>query len=909
MLSIAKKRNRFHKQALGAAAALVLAGCACGGVTGLATGGDLAGDLLFTFLPDPGALPAGVQVSGPGSDGDSFSAILPVRLQAEVEPGQALEEVLPILRAIGFNRSRGDLGTPAGPLRLEPVDLAGLAEEVCREALLQEDATSREVCAAMIGGQASPAAETAFQNAYGVSFAEYRDGLERVTYQYTFPQRVGGVPIEGAGVFAFRREGESLSIVHGALFNDFVITNRVDERGRRAVLDTGRRLLKGKGDGEIPELLGAEPVLVLLPGGLPGRKGRIQEGPEVPALRYAWRTLLGISRRPGRSGRPESWIAWIDAGSGNILRLAPQSSHAAPAKGERWRRDPGLCAAEVPACTGIAPFMVDSPTGGKLTLQLKGVFGRVDLYADDSYGPEEVEVPNDSRTFLREWIGKEQDAVCASGNNSAFRQVHAYSHLFSLRQIVASSGILPPFPEKPIQTYIDVEDDGTGSAAFYDDDTGKLQSLLWFVDGDGFRRAGCPDKKDRRLNGVHDVTTLAHEMSHLSVWRLQERRPAGWCKSGDCQVPNPEGHNLLHSFADGLAFSYASINCFSGWTDKNWGRTDGTRYCGDPATTSEKGSYPRLAHVEDALNPGAPGDHFPEHRAIDTGNYADGQIAAAAIWEIRQGLRSKLDVAGTLELWPRLHRAIWGFGFLKPACTTSLPPYRACDLGLYQALQDLETRMVEQWAAPPAGGADVRHTANKVLGGWAKAGIFLVPPECIDGNIFTKSSKFCPLGEGGGDAVIDVDDRDTADDRVFDGVAHPEVDWLKRGGPAPLFRVWTGPRFRFGLAGKASTAGPFACHAKLKVEVASNARFTDNRWESGEISAFPNGGPGCYAEVVLPATEWTRLKRAAGTAKIYYRVRTWSASGGDERISTSPGAGTYSVPPPFVVVNSSGRPR
>lgn len=908
MLSIAKKRKRFHKQALGAAAAIALAGCACDGVTGLSTGSDLASDLLFTFLPDPGALPAGVQLSGPGFDGDSFSAILPVRLQADVRPEQALEEILPVLRAIGFKRSRGDLGTPAGPLRLEPVDLAGLAEEVCRETLLQEDATSREVCAAMIGRQASPAAETAFQTAYGVSFAGYRDGLERVTYQYTFPQRVGGVPIEGAGVFAFRREGESLSIVHGALFNLFVITNRVDERGRGAVLDTGRRLLKGKGDSGLPELLGGEPVLVLLPGG----KGRIQRGPEVPALRYAWRTLLGAP------GRRESWIAWIDAGSGDILQLAPQSSHAVPAKGERWRRDPGLCATANPPCTDIAPFLVDSPTGGKLTLRLEGIFGRVDLYADDVYGPEEVEVPADSKTFFRDWIGKEEAAVCSSGKNSAFRQVHAYSHLFSLRQIIVSSGILPPFPEKPIQTYIDIEDDGTGSAAFYDDETGKLQSLLWFVYGEGFKHSACPDKKDQRLNGVHDITTLAHEMSHLSVWRLQERRPAGWCKSDDCQIPNPAGHNLLHSFADGLAFSYASINCFSGWTDKNWGGTDKTRYCGNPAATSEKGSFPRLAHVDDVLNPGAPGDHFPEHRAIDTGNYADGQIAAAALWEIRQGLRSKLAAAGTVELWPRLQRAIWGFGFLKTACTkydnlkrsdgTEYQEWRACDLGLYQSLQDLETRMVEQWAAPPAQGADVRHTANKVLVGWAKAGIFLVPPECVDGNVFTKHSRFCPLGESGGDAVIDVDDRDTTDDRVFDGVTHPEVDWLKRGGQPPLFRVWTGPRFRFGLQGKASTTGPFACHAKLKVEVASNDKFTVNRWESGEISAFPSGGPGCYAEVVLPTAEWIKLRGAAGAAKVYYRVRTWSTSGGDQRSSTSPGAGTYNVPPPFVVVNDSGKP-
>lgn len=156
--------------------------------------------------------------------------------------------------------------------------------------------------------------------------------------------------------------------------------------------------------------------------------------------------------------------------------------------------------------------------------------------------------------------------------------------------------------------------------------------------------------------------------------------------------------------------------------------------------------------------------------------------------------------------------------------------------------------------------------------------------------------------------MIDVDDRDPSDDPVADGVVHPEVDWLKRTGEPPLFRVWTGPRFRFGLEGKASTAGPFACHAKLRVEVASNAAFTRNRWESGEISAGPPGGPGCYAEVLLPREAWDKLKGAGGTARIYYRARTWTASGTDERRSVAPGAGTYSVPPPFAVVNDSGKP-
>lgn len=901
MLSIAKTRKKFHELAPVAAVALVLSGCACADAA--RTGSGVA--LPFTFRPDPGALPAGVQVSPPGHDGGSFSAVLPVRPEDGLDAGQVLEQVLPVLRAIGFDRRREDLGVPGAPLRLEPVDLAVLAEEVCREPLHREDETSREVCAALTAGPVSPAAEAAFGAAYGTGFAAYREELERETFQYTFPQLVGGVPIEGSGVLAFRRAGESVSIVHGSLFNLFAAVNRVDEGGRRPLLDRARRLLRGQQAGPLPELFGDEPVLVLLP------VGRVQAaGREVVALRYAWRTLMAVP------GRRESWMAWVDAADGGLLKVAPQWSHAA-AQGERWRRDPGLCQTAPLSCTETRPFEVDAAAGGKLTLQLNKVFKRIDLHADDEYGNEEVAVPDDGKTFLRDWIGKEQNAVCAAGNNSAFRQVHAYSHLYALRQMAVGAGIVPSFPEKPIQTYVDVEDDGKGSAAFYDDDgTGKNQSILWFVDGAGFQHAGCPGTPDLRLNGVHDVTTLAHEMSHLSVWRLQERRPPDWCKSGgSCPVVSVEAHNLLHSFTDGLAFAYASTNCFSGWTDKNRGGLDKARYCRNPAATSEKGGFPRLAWVGDSLNPAAPGDHFPEHRALDAGNYADGQIAAAALWKVRQGLRSKLSATGTLELWARFHRALWGFGFFLPACTScktyeggKCVEWRTCDVGLYQVLRDLETRMVELWSVPPSGGADLRHTGNKVLGGWARAGIFLVPPECVDGNVFTKNATFCPLGEGGGDAVIDVDDRTPADDPVADGVTHPEVDWLKRSGPPPLFRVWTGPRFRFGAGGKASTAGPFPCHAKLKVEAASDAGFTANRWESGEISAFPSGGPGCYAEVVLPDAAWIRLKGASGTARIYYRARTWSASGADERRSTRPGAGTYTLPPPFAVVNDSGKP-
>ena len=153
------------------------------------------------------------------------------------------------------------------------------------------------------------------------------------------------------------------------------------------------------------------------------------------------------------------------------------------------------------------------------------------------------------------------------------------------------------------------------------------------------------------------------------------------------------------------------------------------------------------------------------------------------------------------------------------------------------------------------------------------------------------------------DAVIEIDDKNAGDDfKDVDGVVHPEVDYLDKATP-PRFRVWTGPSYLFSTAGDALTGSP-RCGVSYEIEVASDATFQTNRWTSGpQKPSRP-----CEGEFdlsgQLPAATW---KAIAAQGRIYYRVWTWDNSG-HKRVSTEPGAGAFTIPPPFAVINNTGKP-
>jgi hypothetical protein len=186
-----------------------------------------------------------------------------------------------------------------------------------------------------------------------------------------------------------------------------------------------------------------------------------------------------------------------------------------------------------------------------------------------------------------------------------------------------------------------------------------------------------------------------------------------------------------------------------------------------------------------------------------------------------------------------------------------------------------------------------------------------VPFQCIDGDPGTIDPTVCPLGNNGADAVIDVDDNDTSDDLVLNGVTMPEVDYARAGGPAPTFHVWTGPRYRLDGAGDSATIPPTPiCNAKFQVEVSNDPTFPASTILSGFITVDMDtttaGSPECYGTWTPDAGQWTTLQ--AGGSRVYFRARTRNATDSLEKLSTSPGSGLWTVPPPYIVITPDGKP-
>ncbi len=278
------------------------------------------------------------------------------------------------------------------------------------------------------------------------------------------------------------------------------------------------------------------------------------------------------------------------------------------------------------------------------------------------------------------------------------------------------------------------------------------------------------------------------------------------------------------------------------------------------------------------------------------------QIAAAALWALRQGMRSKCLPSGTPQYLVRFVRALRTTGW------TGITPEKpvANDRDVYTAVLDLAVAMTNQWSSagspggPPAFRHNGPHTTNKVTAGFARAGIFLIPVSCVD----VSDAVDCPAV----DAVIDIDDNDPNDDLTIDEVEHPEWDYLERGGPAPTFHVWTGPSYVLN-GDDAVFQNPAPCNAQFQVEVANDETFSTNFRTSGFISVSVNPldavTTDCYGAWTMSQSDWNTLKNGG---RLYYRARTRDAMGGNERISTSPGGGFFVVPPPYAIINFSGRP-
>lgn len=850
-------------------------------------------------------LPKGARGKFSSYDGDSFVVNFPPRESGPLTASRVFEEtVAPLVRAMGYGDRLGELtiGNPEGST-LPQANLSALATETCQEVEGEQYRRFHPMCQALMRGESNEISERVLQLAYGMSVAQFRSDIERPRIHYVFSQRVKDVPIEHATVVAERNDGETVTSVYGTLFNRYGITNQVKLEAGAAVEAGQAQVMRFRGIDATrkPDVQRTPTDLVLLP------YGSAPDG--STGLRYAYRTLLFAnaagSQRPGLL----SWMAWIDAADGRLLQLAPQFDDAG-ASGSSWRRDPNTP-------TQPRSFQVDAAVANQYTLQQAGVFNRFDRLGDGDFNDGEVSISNAANGSTATFANFNQAplnaaglALCASGGNNAYRQINAYAHLSSFRSILLNAGTFPTFPEFATTVRMDLPQ-ASNSAGY--DSLGSGKSVLNLGTGlSGFTNASCPDVVDGVLPGSSDATPLAHEYTHLSTKRLQERRPALWCGMGPCQMPSPTPRQSFHDYADAWAHAYASTPCMGGWYRKNMGGVDVSENC---ASHTETGGLPRLASVNEPFNTATILDHFPERRATFTGDYEDGQIVAAALWLTRQGMRSKCLPSGAAQYWVRLNRALFNSGFLTGTCAS-------CDRDIYRYAQNLLQQMAQQWATagqmggPPAFAHNGAHTTNKLLSGWARAGIFLTPYTCIDGNAATGDPTFCPInsgGEMGGDAIVDVRDNDNGDDVVIDQITHPELDWAQRGDTPPTFRVWTGPRYKFDAAGKASgftpsPGTPSPCHTKFLVELASDEAFTMNVVNSGWQAVSTTAQPECYGTWTPTAANWATLSGATGDVKVFYRVRTRNAANLNEKISTSPGSGSYSVPPAYVVVNDNGQP-
>ena len=63
----------------------------------------------------------------------------------------------------------------------------------------------------------------------------------------------------------------------------------------------------------------------------------------------------------------------------------------------------------------------------------------------------------------------------------------------------------------------------------------------------------------------------------------------------------------------------------------------------------------------------------------------------------------------------------------------------------------------------------------------------------------------------------------------------------------------------------------------------------------------------CYGTWTPTAAQWTALQAGGAGTRLYYRATTRNAVDANERISTQPGKGLWTVPPPYAVITVDGK--
>ena len=857
----------------------------------------------------PEALPKNSKGRYPIYDGNSFHVTFPIKEQNDLNTAEVFDAyVLPALKAMGFNRDNIHVSfsrLPEQGIKNQRADINGLMDQVNDEyrrnpkLLRPKTQQMLDVLSGQTTGNVAETVSKALEMGEGMNLKQYLAAVERLETVYPFQQVEGEVPIEHTVVNASRWEGQSIHSVYGSFFNSYDIENQVEFDKEEIIAKIPDSILKIESisekltDNDVDRFRRVSikdgPHLVLLPYGT-NNSGNTR-------MHYAYRMIV---RTYFMNQRDFEFLLWADAENSQILKLQSLTQQSTAARGEVFNRGPDVG-------TTIQSFRVDDASGGSYQLSLSGVMNRVD-YLANGFDADDVSIDdstNGSSATLANFnqipINDETEALCLSGSNKAYQQVNFFANIHKYRSWTMSNGIFTPFPSSAWSPR--VESASAGCNAF--------SSMNFGVCG-GYTDSACPDFtggsnnfSNRAINTALDNTWIAHEIGHSITPRYTNTRPADWCGPGTCAVP--QGWNSFHDIADFWADHFESTNCWSGWFAKNLDGLDASLYCG--GTHSEGGGVPRLHEVDIPFDPSDPKDHFPEHRDLASGVYSDMQIPTAALWQVRLGMRSKCRPSGTPQFAVRFARALKRTGFFTDT--------ESNDRRVYEYLFDLESMMTDEWATAgsPGGALAFRHngshTTSKVTSGFAATGLFLVPSACIDNDLATADPGYCPGGEFGGDAVVDIDDNDSADDLNANGVTQKEVDFLELGGSAPSFNVWTGPRYRFDSSGEETLTSPAPCNAQYQVEVSTTDTFDI---ASTQLSGWLNvdtdpttASPECFASWTPDATQWTDLQAGGDGSRLYYRVRTRDISGLNERMSTEPGNGLWTVPPAYAVITADGQ--
>lgn len=742
--------------------------------------------------------------------------------------------------------------------------------------------------------------------------------------------------------------GATVASVSGRVFPRYRITNEPDLTAAQARASAYRHLGQIKGISELsnPPDSEREPPLVLLPYGYAtrfdfGRLGSFQwPGYRTPQLRYAYRmTLYGkLDDEAGREMEVAGWRAWVDAKTGDILQLVPQFAFAdsVQAEGEGWRRSPSYPVSTTcpdPAsddCPTAREFQVDEVDAGtEYCLKLTDVFDQLEYYDSQGTLPFLCSATHNFAADLD--CSDPWECLCDKNNLKAVSYLHmnAYAHVSAYMEKLNAAICSPPSSASVC--------DGGKFRAAWDEASGAFVPLrikisaslssgsfvqphpqphLTFGEIGGLFANSALCASTAPLTGTHfrpaaqDATLMTHEFAHIIMDGLHAGRPDNWCGLPVCPVPL--NADIVHDMADGLSVTHNQTDWFGKW----WGN-------GDVANHSEADGY--IRHFNYATD----FDHFPEHRdwskwfpdpdlvSFRKKEYADGQIAAAALWAVTEKMNGWIEYLGPASFETTLLNVLPDH-FIPNACaafeqggTCDYPD--DCDLDVYRYLHSLLGDLVANNLATGVTAAN-----NKILSGFARTGIFLVPPRCIQGNTGAPPADvmdaYCPTGHYGGDAIIDITD-----------------DWLQHGAggtPAqiPEFEVWTGPQFRFqgGHAVVMQPTDPPPCNRFYKITIANNPEFkhVEAEHKLSRDTVWLDSGGYCQAQWSPPANgEWkafwediTQLSRDKGISEVYYRVVTGESAAPDAGALSSseyPGRPLFNaldppVDPPFAILNDTG---